>query len=755
MRPFFLLQGLLALVLLGSTGAAATVSLRDEAGLARRAGDLARAEQLFRQAQAQQPTHEGISLDLIVVLTDRAQFQEAQSRLQQHKRQWGESEAYWMTRAYWHDKQGDFFNSLTCYDNALLLNPHSVVARRNRIHTVDTLGMPDKALELAQAHPSVMRDEDWLRLYTDSAAYAVRMAAVHDDNKPRYRQRVTAAIRQCDKAISFLTNRFPQRQTALQQARMDRLLVWGLDSRHQAVLDEYHALMAEGAALRDDTRMAVAQSALQLEQPLLAVSLLEPLLQRPKPDANARTLLFYAYQESEQFERAQQTINALVRDEPAWRYGQSPKVIVQNEHRVNAEQNQWMLAAWGNQLAVAQPGLETYQVKAPANASLHTALGDLYQLRGWPRRAIAEYDAVLLEEPLNQGAQQGMAGSVMDLYDFPATEKLTQSLVRDYPELKSTESLQEDWAVHNMQEVSATFTLGRSDSLGGSRDHRGSGVNGSRDLEAEWLWFSRPIDYQHRVFFHASSATGDFEEGKGQIDRYGVGWEKRERVGDWAFRHTAEINRSVASEADPGVSLTTDWQIDDNWSVAGELETFSSQLPVRAYNDGVTAHSLGASTQYRVDEGEYYRAGVTAVDFSDGNQRWMFNGTGYQVFYSRPHHQWAVVESVYASSNSRSNNDTLYFNPRHDLELGLALEYQGILRRHYDFSWRHTLLVGMGAYAQQDYDTGPVAQLEYRHDWVRDKTVSWFYGIAIHRHPYDGNDELREALLAGFTWRFD
>jgi biofilm PGA synthesis protein PgaA len=266
-------------------------------------------------------------------------------------------------------------------------------------------------------------------------------------------------------------------------------------------------------------------------------------------------------------------------------------------------------------------------------------------------------------------------------------------------------------------------------------------------------WYSNPIDQQYRAFFHTSSHTGTFEEGKGQIDRYGVGVEQRDHINNVAFRNTVEINSSYSSDTDLGLALTTEWQLDDRWSVEGAAETFSSQLPVRAYNAGITAHSLESGVKYRVDEGEYYRTGLTYVDFSDGNQRWMFGAQGYQVVWSNPHHQWALLETVYASSNSKNN--TIYFNPSNDLDVGLAAEYQGIIRRRYDFEFRHTLLVGLGAYSQNGFGTDPTAQVTYRHNWKRDKELEWFYGVGMNYHSYDGERELRSTAFGGFTWRFD
>lgn len=727
-------------------------SLRDQAGAARHIQDYVRAEQLFRKALAAQPQFAPLSLDLATVLIDQKKFSEATKHLQRYRSRFGESEAYWLIKGYWYDRQERFFDSLTCYENALRFNSHSEEAMRNYIQTADTLGVPDKAITLARVYPQAINQEGWLRLYSDSAAYAVRLAGMHEPDRKRRIKNVHEAIRRCDKAIKFLYENFPEREAAMQQARMDRMLVWELDNRHQQVLDEFYALQIAHASIRDDVRVAVAQSALNLEKPEQARDILQPLIDKKTTDANARTLMFYAQLEGEDFGAAQKTVDALINDEEPWLYGKSPRVAEENWDRENADYNRMMLTAWGNMLDEAKPNMEAYQAQAPFNADLRSAVGQIYQLRGWPRRAEHWQRSALQIKPDFYSAWSGVIGSRMSVYDFSEAGRITQKLAKDYPDLKSTESLKEDWAIHNMQELSMTFSIGHSTPLDNKNSN--TSVNGNRDFEAELWWYSQPISSQQRVFLHTTSSTGSFEEGKGQIDRYGIGWEQRDHTdSDKAYRNTVELNRSYASDVDMGVTLTTEWQLDDNWSVSGAAETFSSQLPVRAYNAGIKAHSLDGAVRYTVDEGEYYSAGLTYVDFSDGNQRWMVGAKGYQVVWSNPHHQWALIESAYSSTNTKNN--TIYFNPSNDLDLGLAAEYQGIIRRRYDFEFRHTLLLGVGGYSQQGFGTKPTAQLQYRHNWKRDKALEWFYGVGLNYHPYDGDQELRETLFGGFTWRFD
>ncbi len=730
-------------------------SLRDQAGEARHAGRFEQSEKLFRQALAAQPNFAPLLLDLTTVLIDQKKFLEAEKNLHQYLLRFGESESYWLTKAYWHDRQSLFFDSLTDYDNALRMNPRSTVAMQNYIQTADTIGVPDKAVALARVYPDAINKEGWVRLYSDSAAYAVRLAGMPEPDQSLRKKNIHEAIRRCDRVIKLLYEQFPERVAAMQQARMDRLLVWELDARHQQVLDEFDVLVVERTIIRDDIRVAVAQSALYLEKPDRAIEVLQPLIDKKTTDANARTLYFYAQLESENFDGARKTIDVLIVDEKPWLYGKSDRVVGKNWDRQNADYNSIMLKAWGNQLDDAQTEIGVYQERAPLNADLRSAVGQIYQLRGSPREAERWQRDALQITPDSYSAWSGIIGSRMALYDFPEAEKITQRLVSKYPDLKSSENLKEDWAIHNMQELSMDFSLGHSQvsSHGSNGNGKNTGANGSRDFEAEVWWYSKPIDYQYRAFFHTTSSTGTFEEGKGQIDRYGVGAEQRDQMNEVAYRNTAEVNRSYASDADLGLTLTTEWQLDDNWSVNGGLETFSSQLPVRAYNAGIKAHSVETGVRYQVDEGEYYRAGLTYVDFSDGNQRWMLGAQGYQVVWSNPHHQWALLESVYTSTNSENN--TIYFNPSSDLDIGIAAEYQGIIKRHYDFEFRHTLLMGIGTYTQQDFGTDPTAQILYRHNWKRDKTLEWFYGVGLNYHPYDGDEELRSTAFGGFTWRFE
>ena len=722
-------------------------ALREAGGQARRTGQLELSEKIFRSAVIRYPDQPAVDLDLAVVLIDQDKFPQAISLLDKYFQRFGESENYWMTRGYLYDRQREFPKSFLAYDSALKINPSSKAALRQKINTVDTLGMPDKALELAEQHREVLSNEDWLRLRMDSAAYAVRVAGNEEKTPLQQQKNIRTAIALCDQVIVYIQKNFPEHTGDLQTARFDRLLVWGLDNRHQSVLDEYAALINEHAEPRDDANVATAQSAMYLERPELAIDLLLPVVEKNPSDSNARFLLFYAYLDNEDFDNAQGVLDSMENSQSPWNASSSSKVTGKNWDRVTLDNNRLMLAAWSGDLDAAYSGMKDYLERAPYNPHLRSSFADIHYLRGWPRQSLDLYQEVENQQPGIYAVKSGSINAWMNLYDYQSAEKMTQVLAKDYPNLKSTETHIENWSVHNMQELSMTVGLGKSDSSAQGDPY------GSRDLEAEVWWYSQPIDYQNRIFLHTTSATGDFKEGKGQIDRYGVGWEQRIGTEQYAFRNKVELNRNYSIEADAGIAVSSDISVNDYWSFAGNIESFSSQLPVRAYNSGVKAWSAEASAKYRVDDRQSYRTSITNVDFSDNNQRWMWSGNSDQVFYRSPHHQWSVLESIYVSENSKT--DVIYFSPERDLDLGIALEYEGIIERDYDFQFTHKLLIGIGTYSQKNYGSDPTAQLSYRHNWQKDKTLSWFYGVGLNYHPYDGNSELRQSVFGGFEWRFD
>lgn len=100
------------------------------------------------------------------------------------------------------------------------------------------------------------------------------------------------------------------------------------------------------AVIRDDVRIAHAQSALHLEKPELAQDILRPLIDKNTQDDNARTLMFYAQLESEDFGAAQKTVDSLIRMKVR---GVMGSLFVWQEKkwdRENADYNRMMLAAW-------------------------------------------------------------------------------------------------------------------------------------------------------------------------------------------------------------------------------------------------------------------------------------------------------------------------------------------------------------------------------------------------------------------------
>ena len=89
-----------------------------------------------------------------------------------------------------------------------------------------------------------------------------------------------------------------------------------------------------------------------------------------------------------------------------------------------------------------------------------------------------------------------------------------------------------------------------------------------------------------------------------------------------------------------------------------------------------------------------------------------------------------------------------------DYSLALAMEYEGILHRHYDQNFSHRLLGEFGQYFQRGFGTSEMSAVEYDQRIRFNKRGSIFYGVRYQRHSYDGNEEESLNFRVGMDWRF-
>jgi len=714
--------------------------LESVAKSARRRGDYVQAELLYRTGLIRFPDDLDFPVGLILTLADAGRSRNAVELAGKLEQQYPGQSSLLMAKGYALEESGDYFVALQTYQRILDSDPTHRSAQARRILLLDRLGAAHLAVELAGRDPDLLTDEEWRRIRSNQAAFAVRwgnLPTVEPDNR----------FAQTDRALALLERNLREAQPnqdgatnfAL-RARFDRLMALRNRFRMDAVIEEYQRLIQEDVALPGYALAAVADAYLYLRQPEPAKALLLEILSHQPGDFEAQLILFYTLIELEDFAAAYELIDRLSRDQPTRleRQDDGRRRFQPNPRKLTADSAAAMARAFGDQLAEAEERLTPLHDLAPANLDITRALGDVYAARGWPRRAWKTYRFGLGLEPQYKALQLGLAQIYLTRHEYRLAEASIERLFARYPEDQQVRSLHRQWENHNRRELRLSA---------GYSDNSGTAV-GSREMLLEGMLFSRPLAYRYRMFLSSRYAFAAFPEGDETYRRQGVGVEYRGPD----LEASAELSVNEDDGEQIGGRLSLLWELDDYWSLPANLELFSRDTPLRALRQGITADSADLAITYRASELRRATLKTQVMNFSDGNIRHRLSAGLEQRMATLPTYKLNGMVDLYSSANSR--NGAVYFNPERDFTAALTLDNLQRLYRRYDLEFSHRLGLTIGDYWQKDFSGDYLAGFTYEHILEFASRFELVYGFSRFRRVYDGLPEYQNYTYGRFNGRF-
>lgn len=636
--------------------------------------------------------------------------------------------------AWIHRHRREHFETLRLSERVLALQPENAAAHRLRILATADLGAPFLALQEAEKRPGALSRDELRRLRSERASQAVRWGELPS---PSPAERFAAT----DRAIALLEKdleELPPDAPARRRVRLDRLVALRDRFRMEEAVAEYRALEAEGRELPPFLLRAAGDAFFHLRRPEEAVRLYRRALEGMPDDFETRMALFYALVEAEEWEEAFALADALAEQKRSWLWREGAREGSENPEKTEADAAVRMVRAYGDMLGEAQEGLEGMVRRAPGSVDLRQKLAAVYRWRGWPRRALEEYRIVLARDPQNLQGRLGAVSALMDLREYAAAAPEVEELRRRYPENRQVADLAKRWERLRQWEFTAEAGYARGEET----------QIGTREWSLESRLYAPSAAGRWRPFLHTFFEEAKFPEGSASYRRAGLGVEYEGP----RWRLAGEADVSVEGEADPGVSVEGEWRPDDVWSVSARFASFSTEVPLRARREDIDGQSYRLSVLRRWHESRSLRLGAGLLDMSDGNRRVSGSLALEERLLTRPRYRLSGTAELYVSENSR--DDASYFNPRRDLAASLGVAWEGLLYRRYERSFRHRLLLALGAYGQSGFATRPILTAGYEQEWRPGPDLGVRYGATWTSRVYDGDREERLGYHLGMDWRF-
>ncbi|SFM26440.1 poly-beta-1,6 N-acetyl-D-glucosamine export porin PgaA [Marinobacter zhejiangensis] len=696
---------------------------------------------LLESLHDQHPGHIDYRLALIMTLADAGQTQRAQDEGKRWTSEAPTSIEARLGYGYALMRAEAPFAALFEFDQALQMAPDRRDVRREYIFALQRAGLSTPALALAR-QDSLMSETELRRLEADQLSEQIRLSVI-PMGAHRDRHTLTdRALAQSEALLAEWQNLPPQESIRI---RLDRL--GALRSRlamHQ-LKSEAEQLISEGTNLPGYAQRWYADALLYLRNPESAADIYRELIAHSNPrDASwisDHQQLYYALVEAEMLDEADALSHELSTQQPAYRPVPGTLLQVVNGRWLDAQVLSANNHIYRDDMPAAERTFADLVSDAPGNTGLRTSLASVYQLRGWPRRAERELKIAESTDPVNLGVLATQAGNALALQDWEPFEILADDLAQRYPEILANQRVQRQRQIHHMYELQITAY---------TDTNNGDGVNGSGGFGIDSLLYSQPLHQDWRVFGGLGYATGKFEEGRANYhwQRAGLEWRIRD--------HTVSAELSAnhyGHGAKAGWKLSGDHEFNDYWQYGWELEGLSRHTPLRALNSNTDADRQAVYVRWRAHERREWQLDLSAMAFSDGNERLQAGISGKERLITQPYLTLDANLQVTTSRNSQGNAG-LYFNPESDLTLLPGLSLNHIIDREYQQIWSQQAYLGLGTYSQNGFGTGAMISASYGQRWLWNEQLNTGLMLSASSRPYDGERELGLALLFDLTYRF-
>ncbi len=540
----------------------------------------------------------------------------------------------------------------------------------------------------------------------------------------------------------------------LKRWRFDSISLLRQRENYTEVIRRFEALPEPLADRPGYVRRAAADSYLALRQPEQAEALYAVLRQQTKQmDVALWTASYYALIESERYNQAAVVLKQMQDQTPTWMRLSPLGPWSANWSKLEVDQVAALDQAYRHRERKSQQLLTRMWQKAPGSTDTLNTLAQVTRWQGQPLYAqyLTEIAAgqQSTQPAMGKETRLNLAANARDLQRWTDWEQQISPLVQDFPTDQGVKNVWDDWQHRQDYSFEVGGEAGRSRTNSSSATTvTPSSVHGTADRRWDSRLLSPWFAQNWRWSLQHSYDWANFGLSDQDLTRVGAGlvWQSRRREA------LIELNQRELSGKDTGVRLGWSQWLDDHWFYQLGYNSWSADLPLRAYQAGMDAQTLTASVRWKGDESHSASATMSAMDLSDGNLRSSL-GLGYQQrLWGSAHHVTEGGISAYRENNSQPGG--VYFNPKSQDSIGLSLRHDWTTWRRYEDSLTQRFTASVARGSQSGYGSATGYDLGYQHEWKWDRWWQLNYGLGYGSHVYDGKREQRRSVTVGLSGAF-
>ena len=509
-----------------------------------------------------------------------------------------------------------------------------------------------------------------------------------------------------------------QERNAL-RLRWDRIVALRLEKRMREVLEEYQAVNTLPVVPPPWVREAVGDAYLSLRQPKQALDIYQDVLREHPSAFQTRMAIYHTLVELGQFREAGAALDALDRDTPAQEIQNG--ILRENWRKAEIAFNKAWLLLYQDRLAEAEVYIRTVLQKAPFNTNIQAALAHAHLWRGWPRKALEDFEIIRTLDPTQTAAANGYCLALNATGKEREARKLNQQLLAADPTNAHLLRTKRLFEVEQMREL-------RTDVA----------VNVEHPGDEEYLVRIRgeqPLGLRGSIFTELDRRE-TAETGDNDVERRAYLGGTLELAPVW------RLAGAVSTEYDTGNRWGTLVDVsafpDDDWTLRARFDSHTLDIPLRSRVGGLEGSLAEGSAQYRLSESWSTIAGTSLRHLSDGNDATsLFWNTDTALTTSAA---WKTRLGTELSASFNSDSEVPYYSPDHVWSLYFVPLVEHTWYRRYERALIDRLAVGLGRVWEAEFSGQTVWLARYEQDYRWSDTLGCLIGTSYAQRNYTGED---------------
>ncbi|MBU1047408.1 MAG: hypothetical protein KKD89_01690 [Candidatus Omnitrophica bacterium] len=531
--------------------------------------------------------------------------------------------------------------------------------------------------------------------------------------------------RNMDHSEEFLSEEF------LSRTKNDRVLALQEKQNMQEIINEYENLKNMNEEIPPWTSNSTAGAYLYVRQPEQALTLYEETLREGWDPLYGETRrgIYASEVELGEYEKAGAVLEELDAEMPT-------EII----HRGILQDNWWKEEigynrAWWylyqDRLAESQRYLENLLYIGPANLHTRTALAQAYLWRGWPRKALKEFEIIqtmnapLIDAQTEYTPTEDITSKVGYCYALDENDEgiqaraLAKELLRKYPTNTHIQRLNRYFEVQDMR----TFTLDASVA---------NEIPGAH--ETYWsVKLDQPL-YPWRKIFAMYAWQQAFQgDSRDDVRRASIGMDWRLNR-DWWF--IAMLSQDEEDNKELGLSGEVTYNPSDYFSFNLMHDSKSLSVPLQAKALGVEAEEYRFVGIYRQSESFLTQVTSNLYQLSDGNEILSYGLRFDKALTTRAYWKTRVALEGYTSTNSET--ELAYYSPEEFYSIYLVPMVEHVWYRRYESAMVDRLYVGIGTQKEKDFSEKGIWYIQYEQDYRISDTLAFLIGVNFSKKNYSG-----------------